>query len=254
MSAEACARMVERGDPERFRTALVAPAAKRAGLMALYAFNLEVARAPWVSAEPMIVQIRLRWWIEAIAEIAAGAPPRRHEVVLPLAEAVREAGLPHAVFEALIEARLADADPAPLPDRAAVDAYVGATYGGLMELAARHLGAGEPALPTVRRFAAGAGAAALLRAVPELRARGRDPLPADLDVAAWARAARAALAEARRARATVPRDCLAALLPGWRADAILARAEAEPGLAAPPEPSEFRARASLAARAFTGRW
>jgi 15-cis-phytoene synthase len=254
MSAEACARLVERGDPERFRTALVAPAEKRAGLMALYAFNLEVARAPWISSEPMIVQIRLRWWVEAVAEIAAGAPPRRHEVVLPLADAIRGADLPPAVFEALIEARMADADPAPLADRAALDAYVSATYGGLMELAARHLGAGEGALPVVRRFAAGAGAAALLRAVPELRARNRDPLPPDLDVADWAREARAALAEARSARARVPRDCLAALLPGWRADAILAGAIADPSLAAPPEPSEFRARAGLAARALTGRW
>jgi 15-cis-phytoene synthase len=254
MSAEACARLVERGDPERFRTALVAPAEKRAGLMALYAFNLEVARAPWISSEPMIVQIRLRWWVEAVAEIAAGAPPRRHEVVLPLADAIRGADLPPAVFEALIEARMADADPAPLADRAALDAYVSATYGWLMELAARHLGAGEGALPVVRRFAAGAGAAALLRAVPELRARNRDPLPPDLDVADWAREARAALAEARSARARVPRDCLAALLPGWRADAILAGAIADPSLAAPPEPSEFRARAGLAARALTGRW
>jgi 15-cis-phytoene synthase len=254
MSAEACARLVEGGDPERFRTVLAAPSEKRAGLMALYAFNLEIARAPWVSAEPMIVQIRLRWWVEAIAEIAAGAQPRRHEIVLPLADAIRDSALPQAVFDAAIEARMADADPAPLADRAALDAYVAATYGGLMELAARHLGAGEAALGTVRRFASGAGAAALLRAVPELRARGRDPLPQGFDVAGWARDSRALLAAARRARATVPRDCLAALLPGWRADAILARAEADPTLAAPPELSEFGSRASLAARALTGRW
>jgi 15-cis-phytoene synthase len=254
MSFEACAALVERGDPGRFRTALVAPPEKRPGLMALYAFNLEAARAPWVSPEPMIVAVRLRWWSEAVEEIAAGARPRRHEVVEPLAAVIRDGTLPAAPFLRLIEARLADVEPAPHADRAALDAYLAATYGGLMELAARHLGAGEGALPVVRRFAQGAGAAALLRAVPELRARGRDPLPPGLDVAAYAREARQALRAARRDRARVPRTALAALLPGWEADAALRRAAADPGLTAPLAPSELRSRAILAARALTGRW
>ena len=45
----AVAGLVERGDPERWRSAMTAPPAARPGLMALYAFNLEVARAPWVA-------------------------------------------------------------------------------------------------------------------------------------------------------------------------------------------------------------
>jgi phytoene/squalene synthetase len=111
VSAEACAALVERGDPERFRTVLAAPPERGPGLMALYAFNLEVARAPWVSAEPMIVQIRLRWWLEAVEEIVAGAPPRRHEVVGPLAETIRGT---RAAGGGL---RAADRGAAPMPTR-----------------------------------------------------------------------------------------------------------------------------------------
>lgn len=75
MSAEACAALVERGDPDRWRSAMTAPAPRRAGLMALYAFNLEVARAPWVASEPLMVEIRLQWWLDALAEIFDGVPP-----------------------------------------------------------------------------------------------------------------------------------------------------------------------------------
>ena len=45
MSLDACARLVERGDPDRFRVAMAAPPSAREALFPLYAFNLEVARA-----------------------------------------------------------------------------------------------------------------------------------------------------------------------------------------------------------------
>ena len=68
----ACAALVERGDPVRFRAAMASPMAARRVLFPLYAFNLEVARAPWVTQEPMIARMRLQWWRDALAEIAAG--------------------------------------------------------------------------------------------------------------------------------------------------------------------------------------
>lgn len=254
MSFAACAERVQRGDPERFRTALVAAPERRPGLMALYAFNLEIARVPWLTAEPMVVAIRLRWWLDTLAAIASGGKVPGHEVAGPLAETMCEDGLPVALFERLVEARQRDAEAAPLPDRAALETYVSDTYGTVMELAARHLGAGEEALPVVRRFARGAGVAALLRAVPELRARNRDPLPPGLDIADLAHAARADIAAARAERQAVPGPVLAALLPGWQAGAILAAAIREPALTGPLQPSDMRARAGLAIRAMTGRW
>ena len=49
MSVEACAALVARGDPDRFLSAMAAPVAARAVLFPLYAFNLEVAKAPWLT-------------------------------------------------------------------------------------------------------------------------------------------------------------------------------------------------------------
>ena len=256
MTAQACADLVERGDADRWRTVMAAPPDRRAGLLALYAFNLEIARAPYVASESMLAEIRLRWWTDAVAEIFAGAPPRRHEVVAPLAEAVAGGELPQELFDGMIAARLFDAGDAPFEDLDGLRGYVDATSGNLMELAARHLGASGAAIPVVRRFARGAGIAALLRALPDLEALGRAPLPPDADVAEIAREGLAEIDAARAERAAVPRAAAAALLPGWLADIRLRRAVADPGcvLKGGLEVSEFRSRAVLLRRVATGRW
>ncbi len=244
--------LVAEGDPDRWRTAMAAPAAARPGLMALYALNLEVARAPWASGEAGLVAIRLRWWRDAIEAIYDGATPDTHPLLPPLAAAVREADLPQRLFAEMIDARLADTEAAPHADRPALDLYIDHTAGHLMELAARQLGAEGAALPVVRDFARGAGTAALLRALPELRARGRDPLPAGTDVRALARDGLAALTRARGHRSRVPASATPALLPGWQAGAILSRAAADPE--APLVFAPVVSRASLAFRGLTGRW
>ena len=256
MTAEAVAALVEKGDPDRWRAAMAARPPARPGLMALYAFNIEIARAPWVASEPMIAAIRLRWWLDAIGEIYDGAPPRRHEVVEPLAATIVAADLPRRLFEEMVAARLTDAEAGPRADLAEIELYIDHTAGHLMELAARHLGAEGAALPVVRDFARGAGIAALLRALPELRARNRDPLPPEVTPSALARDGQQAIARARSRRGRVPRAVVPALLPGWQADRMLRRAAAEPGLLRPGalETSEATARAGLMWRAFTGRW
>ena len=135
---------------------------------------------------------------------------------------------------------------------AALELYIDHTAGHLMELAARHLGAEGAALPVVREFARGAGTAALLRALPELKARGRDPLPEGVAVAALARDGLAALKRARARRERVPAAAAPALLAGWQAGRVLARAAADPE--AGMEVAEVRARAELLWRSVSGRW
>jgi phytoene/squalene synthetase len=205
-----------------------------------------------VTREAMLAEIRLRWWADAVAEIYAGLPPRRHEVVEPLVEAIRRSALPVGLFEEAIGARLHDAQGGRFADHAALDAYLDRTAGHLMVLAARHLGADAAAEPVVRDFAAGTGRAAYLAAVPALKARGRVPLPADTTPGDLAREGLAALARARAARARVPAAAAPALLAGWQAGRVLSAIARDPE--ADPAVSEARARAALIWRALTGRW
>ncbi|GHD99800.1 phytoene synthase [Defluviimonas sp. 20V17] len=253
MSLEACAALVERGDPERFVTAR-GPAAAR--LMPLYAFNLEIARAPWVTAEPLIAEMRLTWWDEALEEIAAGRPPRAHEVVIPLAGVIRDAALPMGPFHEMIAARRWDVAAQPFADEAALWAHLEASAGNLMWLAARALGAPEAARDVVRDFGTGAGLAAWLRAVPALVARGRAPLPEGVDPAALARAGLGRIARARGGRRMVPAAALPAMLAGAGAGSMLRRVLRDPDAVARDglDRSEFARRSGLLARAISGRW
>lgn len=235
---------------------MTAPSEKRSGLMALYAFNLEIARAPWVASEEMVAQIRLRWWMDAVAEAATGAVVRRHDVAEALADAIRTAGLPQWLFDDMISARLTDAAPRQHDDAEALHRYIRQTSGHLMELAARYLDAPEPVLPAVRNYGYGTGVAGLLRALPELRARGRDPLPDGVEPVALARDGLAAIAAARNDRSRVPDKVLPALLPGWLAEWRLRKVSRAPKAikAGDLEMSEFRSRAALLRTALTGRW
>jgi len=257
MTAADCAALVERGDPLRWRTAMAAPpGGPRDGLMALYAFNLEIARAGFAASEPLLGQIRLRWWAEAIEEAFSGDPPRRHEVTAPLAAAIRASGLPRAPFDAMIAAREWDCHREGFADHAACDAYLEATGGGLMWLAARHLGAPPGAEPVARAAGRATAAASFLRAAARLAALGRRPLA---DRAAAARIAASGLgwlAEARAGRAASPAPALPALLPAALAGPVLRAAARRPEAAAAGdlEPSEFSTRARLALAAMTGRW
>ena len=257
MSLDACAALVSKGDPDRFSSAMTAPVEARGRLLTLYAFNLEVARAPWVSPEPGINEIRLQWWADAIDEIYAGKPARAHEVVMPLADAIKAHHLPQARFSALIEARRHDIYSERFADLDALLAYCEATSGGLMALAAAVLGAPDNKVATT--FGTGLGVANLIVALPSLIAAGRNPLPKEDDVEtlrALAGQGRELLRTARSKRRAVPQAARPALLAGWRANGPLSAALAQPQrcLQVPWAGSEFKRRVGLMLRATTGRW
>lgn len=245
MSVAACAALVERGDPDRFLAAMAAPLAARERLFPLYAFNLEVARAPWVTQEPLIAEMRLQWWRDAVAEVAAGRPARAHEVMEPLAGVIR-GGVPGELLDAIVAARRWDIYREGFADESALWAHLEATGGNLMRASVLALGGADAA----RAGAVGtAGAlAAWFVAVPALEARGRVPLPPGADLRGMAREGLRML----RGRMTGPGA--PALRAAWRAEAILRQVDAAPERVADGTlgTSEFRRRASLLRRVVFG--
>jgi len=241
MSVEACAALVQRGDPDRFLATMAAPPALRARLFPLYAFNLEVARAPLVTAEPLIAEMRLQWWRDALAEVVEGRPVRRHEVTTPLADAIDPEGA--RLLDDLVAARRTDIASAPFVSADALVEYLDRTAGTLLWVAARAAGVrdGEEAL---RAIGTAQGLANWFLAVPALAARGREPLP-DPTAAGVAALARAVLARFSCARP--PRQSRSVRLAAWRAPALLAQAARHPArvLDGRYGQSEFRRRGSL---------
>jgi phytoene synthase len=230
---------VRRADPDRWLASrFVADPVVRADLIALYAFNHELARATEVAHEPLMQEIRLTWWREALDEVFAGRPPRRHPVVEALAQTIRRRELAPAAFAAMIEARIAAIDT-PVPgDEAAVHRHIAATAGTLMGLAATVLDGAMSAAAT-QPAARAWGLAGLAR----LRRAGVDRLPTAWDAAEVRRRVRTATAGARAAARSLPVAAFPAV-----AYATLANS-----YAAGRTPSELEKRLRLTMAVLTGR-
>jgi len=96
---------VRETDRDRFLAALFAPEPARSDLLALLAFDHELARTRIVTREPLLARIRLAWWREAVVEAAGAGRPRDQPIVDALAEAVRRQGLMPDALVALVDAR-----------------------------------------------------------------------------------------------------------------------------------------------------
>lgn len=219
MSVNACAEIVRNGDPDRFLAAMAAPPAARRVLFPIYALNVEVARAPWVTAEPMIAEIRLQWWRDALDEIAEGKTPRRHEVVTPLAEVVDGEGA--RILDRAVGARRWEIARESFAGTEQLLGHLDDQAGSLMWAGARALGAKDEA--AVRGVGTAGGLAGWLAAVPDLEARGLTPLPDASD------AGIRALAEAGLARLSrISPAARPAALAAWEARPVLQAACADP--------------------------
>ncbi|SNR41712.1 squalene/phytoene synthase family protein [Puniceibacterium sediminis] len=245
----ACAQLVERADPERFRSLMAAPVQARAKLFPIFAFNIEAARAPWVTQETMIAEMRLQWWRDALEEIRSGKVVRRHEVVTPLARVLDAASA--ELLDRGLAARRWDIYRDPFEDAAHFDRYIEETGGHLMVASARALGGTDDAAALNLGYAA--GLAAYLCAVPELESRGRVPLVDGRPdaVATLAQRGLERLTQARRG--DIPK---AAALVAWAAGPLLRLAARQPGRVASGDLylSGPVQRLRLMWQAATGRW
>lgn len=177
-----CMEVVRAGDSDRYIADLHAPPDARRHLLALHAFDVEVARIADIVSEPLPGEIRLQWWRDALRDKSGGGNP----VADALIETMSRFALPRAAFDRLLEARTFDLYNDPIPTLADLEAYAGNTVSATMQLAAIILAGG---LDPGAADAAGHGGVAIsltgiLRAVPYQAARRKWFLPADMAKAA----------------------------------------------------------------------
>ena len=242
-----CGALLRAADKERFLTTLFAPAEHRDALIALYAFNVEIARVREVVREPVAGEIRLQWWRD-VFDGAGRGEVAAHPVAAALLASMARYRLPPERFKTLIEARRFDLYDEPMATLADLEAYADGASASLIALAAQILAGGsEPDIGALSLHAGLAHAlAGLLAAFPIHAARGQLFIPLEilarhgadrLDVSGPATPQlRAALAElrlcarhhlgaARQLLATAAPTLVPALLPVALAGPTLARME-----------------------------
>jgi phytoene synthase len=114
--------LVRRVDPDRWLSSrFIGDPEERADVIAIYAYDHELARAPRVASNSLLGEIRLTWWREALDEIFEGRAVRRHPTAQALAGAVARRGLAREPLEAMIDARYRELDAEPLTEAEALD-------------------------------------------------------------------------------------------------------------------------------------
>jgi len=163
---------------DRYLSALLSPRRVRHDLIALAAFAGEIARIPAFVTEPMMGEIRLQWWREAL-ENTDLATRSGH----PVADSVRAAavrhGLPLGLLIGVIDAQTSLLHDEPIKDDQMLTAHLAKTEGALFELALRILGRRDETVHDLALTAGCAyGIARLLVELPAVWAQGRVLIPA----------------------------------------------------------------------------
>ncbi len=172
-----CAELVHNSDRDRFIATLFAPVQCRAGLHALYAFSLEVARVRDLAREAMPGEIRLQWWREVLQrqrEGEASASP----IAVALLSTIEAYRLPVNTLLMLIEARRFDLYNEPMVTIAQLEDYAINTSSALFDMAAQVLGADAAA--AARPAGIAYAMTGLLAALPKHAARRQLYLPLQL--------------------------------------------------------------------------
>ena len=141
MAADALDQAVRRADPDRWLASrFIADRDARADVIAVYAFDHELARADVVASQTLIAHIRLTWWREALDEIFSERPVRAHPAAQALATCVRRRALRRAPLESMIDGHI-DALDQPAPTLPQALAWADAVGGGVVLTTARVLDA-----------------------------------------------------------------------------------------------------------------
>lgn len=166
-------------EPDRYLAALLAPAALTSDLMILAGLGAELARIPAQIREPMMGEIRLQWWRDAIAGAARGEASGQ-----ATADAVggllARCGIEVSRLDPLLDACLVDIGRELLADDAALLTHLDGREGTLFGLAlvvagvARGPDADAAALAAGRAY----GLARSLGRLPYHLGRGGFPIPA----------------------------------------------------------------------------
>ena len=255
----ACAEMVQKADPDRFLATMTGAVEERKRLFPLYAFNLEIARAPYMSQEPMVAMIRLQFWRDVIEAAVEGREAPKHDVATPLSQMVIWGDMRAAPLLRMVEAREGDVQGEPRRDTGQIRTYLRETSGALMLAAGQAVGITEfEGVHAIDQALEGVGEALgianWLMSQPALKAAGRGHILPDADtIQALSETGLQTIAQARD---VLGKDGNAALRSAWRTEAILRQVLKSPDdvVNGALGQSEFARRGKLLWLSATRRW
>jgi phytoene synthase len=172
-----CASLVRGADFERYATTLFVPPEPRRALLALFAFNIEIARIRDQISQPLAGEIRLQWWSDLLAGTAHGEAAG-NPVAAELMRAVDRHVLPQERLGRMIDAHRFDLYDEPMQTMAELEGYLLDTASALFALGGLVLGV-EAGDELVRHAGLAFGLTRIVEALPRHASRGQFYLPLD---------------------------------------------------------------------------
>jgi phytoene synthase len=172
-----CADLVRASDFDRYAATLFVDAEARRGLLALFAFNVEIARVRGQAEQPLAGEIRLQWWTDCLSGLAHG-DAEANPVAAELLRAIEIFRLPVDALLRLVEAHRFDLYDDPIASEDELNAYLDATAGALFRLAEQiFLRAQEPTTEASREAGRAFGLLRIMEIVGLTSSRGQLYLP-----------------------------------------------------------------------------
>ncbi|WP_208437474.1 phytoene/squalene synthase family protein [Bartonella taylorii] len=125
-------------DRDRYISVLFAPKKKRRALAALYAFNVEIARIRETVHDPLIGEIRLRWWHDSIAN-GGRKKSRDNPILSDLFTAMTLFNLPKMDFLRYCDAQILDLYHNPIENLHDLEFYFSETASIILRLSCQIL-------------------------------------------------------------------------------------------------------------------
>ncbi|GHA11076.1 phytoene synthase [Devosia pacifica] len=157
---------VRQHDRDRYLASLVLRGQERLDVLALDAFNADVAMIRERVSEPGPGEIRLQWWNDALTGEGHG-DVRSNPLAAALLDTMNRRSIPAGTLQRLLGARRFDLYDDPMPDLESFEGYAGETNATLLHLsamiandgvfiesgdAAGHLGVAEAIIGHLRAF------------------------------------------------------------------------------------------------------
>ncbi|ESQ76377.1 squalene/phytoene synthase family protein [Asticcacaulis sp. AC402] len=121
----ASSELEPKSEDVRLACAFIPDVERRGGVLALFALLETLRDIPERVTEPLMGEIRLRWWYEAFEAIGQGRTPHYHPLTELFQRLIPQYDLPVATFLTMVEAQMPLLDKGPMLLRQALDVLGG---------------------------------------------------------------------------------------------------------------------------------
>ncbi|EJF75163.1 phytoene/squalene synthase family protein [Bartonella alsatica] len=168
-------------DRDRYMSVLFAPKKKRRALAALYTFNVEVSRIRETVHDPLIGEIRLRWWYDCIAH-GEMKKSKNNPILEDLFTAITLFNLPKTAFLRYCNAQILDLYHNPIETLHDLKFYCGETASIILQLSCQILDpdVAQDFTDVYKHGGIAQGLSGVLRLLSFMQSRYQYYLPADI--------------------------------------------------------------------------